>query len=215
MRPMRRFPRPCCPHRRRFIPRPSSSCIEKLAPRRRGLRQCRAHRAAARGATAGRARRLYQRAPRQRRKAFRWRWMRLIDEHWIAYPEFIAGALERHRAAQAQAAAAGPSVRYLDVILSRGLGPAPRGSVARRLRAERLCWWCRAAAPATRARAMRWQQFAAAARALAARGVPTVFVGPASAATAAAAARRGRRTVGIRSARCRRRNWRSSCARRG
>ena len=30
---------------------------------------------------------------RQRRKAFRWRWMRLIDEHWIAYPEFIAGHL--------------------------------------------------------------------------------------------------------------------------
>src|SRR6202021_1961742 len=56
--------------------------------------------------------------PRQRRKAFRWRWMRLIDEHWIAYPQFIAGRLglfERlkldllHR----------PTVRYLDVILSR------------------------------------------------------------------------------------------------
>jgi spore coat polysaccharide biosynthesis predicted glycosyltransferase SpsG len=55
---------------------------------------------------------------RQRRKAFRWRWMRLIDEHWIAYPQFIAGGfalLERikldllHR----------PTVRYLDVILSR------------------------------------------------------------------------------------------------
>jgi glycosyltransferase involved in cell wall biosynthesis len=56
--------------------------------------------------------------PRQRRKAFRLRWMRLIDEHWIAYPEFIAGSLtwvERcklhlmHR----------PRVRYLDVILAR------------------------------------------------------------------------------------------------
>jgi hypothetical protein len=55
---------------------------------------------------------------RQRRKAFRWRWMRLLDEHWIAYPQFIAGRLgflERvkldllHR----------PAVRYLDVILSR------------------------------------------------------------------------------------------------
>src|SRR6202051_4063572 len=29
---------------------------------------------------------------RQRRRAFRWHWMRLIDEHWIAYPEFIAGS---------------------------------------------------------------------------------------------------------------------------
>ena len=28
---------------------------------------------------------------RQRRKAFRWQWMPLIDEHWIAYPQFIAG----------------------------------------------------------------------------------------------------------------------------
>ena len=30
---------------------------------------------------------------RQRRKAFRWRWLKLLDEHWIAYPEFIAGKL--------------------------------------------------------------------------------------------------------------------------
>lgn len=29
---------------------------------------------------------------RQRRKAFRPEWMRRIDEHWIAYPEFIAGS---------------------------------------------------------------------------------------------------------------------------
>jgi len=29
---------------------------------------------------------------RQRYKAFRLRWMRLIDEHWISYPELIAGA---------------------------------------------------------------------------------------------------------------------------
>jgi ADP-heptose:LPS heptosyltransferase len=29
---------------------------------------------------------------RQRRKAFRPQWMRAMDEHWVAYPEFIAGA---------------------------------------------------------------------------------------------------------------------------
>jgi hypothetical protein len=55
---------------------------------------------------------------RQRRKAFRWRWMRLIDEHWIAYPEFIAGNLswwERFKLARLGR----PTVRYLDVILSR------------------------------------------------------------------------------------------------
>jgi hypothetical protein len=60
---------------------------------------------------------------RQRRKAFRWRWMRLIDEHWIAYPEFIAGNLswwERFSLARLGR----PTVRYLDVILSRIEEPA-------------------------------------------------------------------------------------------
>jgi len=60
---------------------------------------------------------------RQRRKAFRLRWMRLLDEHWIAYPEFIAGGLTlmerlKHRWMGR------PTVRYLDVILSRAT-PAP------------------------------------------------------------------------------------------
>jgi ADP-heptose:LPS heptosyltransferase len=55
---------------------------------------------------------------RQRRKAFRWRWMRLLDEHWIAYPQFIAGELgwlERFKLKRLGR----PVVRYLDVILSR------------------------------------------------------------------------------------------------
>lgn len=55
---------------------------------------------------------------RQRRKAFRWRWMRLLDEHWIAYPEFVAGDLswtERFKLKRLGT----PTVRYLDVILSR------------------------------------------------------------------------------------------------
>jgi UDP:flavonoid glycosyltransferase YjiC (YdhE family) len=44
--------------------------------------------------------------------------MRLIDEHWIAYPQFIAGPLgllERFKLDRVQR----PAVRYLDVILSR------------------------------------------------------------------------------------------------
>lgn len=60
---------------------------------------------------------------RQRRKAFRWRWMRLLDEHWIAYPELIAGGftwLERFKLKRLGR----PTVRYLDVILSR---KAPEG----------------------------------------------------------------------------------------
>jgi ADP-heptose:LPS heptosyltransferase len=31
--------------------------------------------------------------PRQRHKAFRLKWLGIIDEHWIAYPEFIAGSV--------------------------------------------------------------------------------------------------------------------------
>jgi hypothetical protein len=61
---------------------------------------------------------------RQRRKAFRLRWMRLIDEHWIAYPEFIAGSLTfierlKHRLLRR------PTVRYLDVIFSRARPASP------------------------------------------------------------------------------------------
>ena len=54
---------------------------------------------------------------RQRRKAFRWRWLKLIDEHWIAYPEFIAGSLsfaERFKLKLRPV-----QIRFLDVILSR------------------------------------------------------------------------------------------------
>jgi hypothetical protein len=65
---------------------------------------------------------------RQRRKAFRLRWMRLIDEHWIAYPEFIAGAMsfvERLKLRLMRR----PVLRYLDVILdSHPLDPRPVAS---------------------------------------------------------------------------------------
>ena len=52
--------------------------------------------------------------------------MRLIDEHWIAYPEFIAGelsALERLKLRLLRR----PTVRYLDVICSR---PTPEQRAA-------------------------------------------------------------------------------------
>jgi hypothetical protein len=55
---------------------------------------------------------------RQRRKAFRWRWMRLLDEHWIAYPESLAGALDWWERFKLKGLGR-PTVRYLDVILSR------------------------------------------------------------------------------------------------
>ena len=60
---------------------------------------------------------------RQRRKAFRLSWMALIDEHWIAYPEFIAGSLglwERMKLRLMRR----PRVRYLDVVLARAASPS-------------------------------------------------------------------------------------------
>jgi hypothetical protein len=61
---------------------------------------------------------------RQRRKAFRWRWLPLIDEHWIAYPEFIAGSLSVFERLKLKFH---PDVqlRFLDVILSRDTGARP------------------------------------------------------------------------------------------
>ncbi len=64
---------------------------------------------------------------RQRRKAFRVRWMCMIDEHWIAYPQFIAGAphlLERLKLKWLGR----PTVRYLDAVL-----PPPDAKLAARM----------------------------------------------------------------------------------
>jgi hypothetical protein len=58
---------------------------------------------------------------RQRRRAFRLAWMRLIDEHWIAYPKLIAGELGLVERAKRKLLHR-PVVRYLDVIMAR---PAP------------------------------------------------------------------------------------------
>jgi ADP-heptose:LPS heptosyltransferase len=65
---------------------------------------------------------------RQRNKAFRVRWMRLIDEHWIAYPEFIAGELKFMERLKRKLLRR-PAVRYLDVILTRE-SPALRVGMA-------------------------------------------------------------------------------------
>lgn len=53
---------------------------------------------------------------RQRRRAYRLRWLRLVDEHWIAYPEFIAGAPTFRERAKA-AVMGRPVARYLDCLI--------------------------------------------------------------------------------------------------
>jgi UDP:flavonoid glycosyltransferase YjiC (YdhE family) len=111
---------------------------------------------------------------RQRRKAFRWRWMRLIDEHWIAYPRFIAGGLsplERFKLRWLRR----PTVRYLDVIVSRAAaGAAPAGIAANSY--VLLVPGGGTGHPGAHDAVA---QFLGAARILAMDGVTTLFVGPA------------------------------------
>ena len=66
--------------------------------------------------------------PRQRNKAFRLRWMRILDEHWIAYPQFVAGQLRLMERLKLRFMRR-PEVRYLDVILARVGDVARRPSV--------------------------------------------------------------------------------------
>lgn len=115
---------------------------------------------------------------RQRRKAFRWRWMRLIDEHWIAYPEFIAGRLGFFEKLKLRTLAR-PTVRYLDVILSRA-DPARRGEVLARAGCTvgdfvLVIPGGGTGHPGAEEAASKFQQ---AARSLAAHGTATVYVGP-------------------------------------
>jgi hypothetical protein len=116
---------------------------------------------------------------RQRRRAFRLAWMRLVDEHWIAYPKLIAGELGFIERAKLKLLGR-PVVRYLDVIMARPVRSSPT-----------------AARSASQALAPRSEvvvipgggtghpdaqdaagQFLTAARNLAAAGFATIFVGP-------------------------------------
>lgn len=61
---------------------------------------------------------------RQRRRGFRLRWMRHLDEHWMAWPEFIAGGLGPLERLKLRALGR-PRVRYLDTLLPPRVDPAP------------------------------------------------------------------------------------------
>jgi hypothetical protein len=68
--------------------------------------------------------------PRQRHKAFRLRWMRLLDEHWIPYPEFAGGALTGLERLKLRLMGR-PRIRYLDDALPRPDEGAQRATLAR------------------------------------------------------------------------------------
>ncbi|MEP6884274.1 MAG: glycosyltransferase [Gammaproteobacteria bacterium] len=122
---------------------------------------------------------------RQRRKAFRWRWMSRIDEHWIAYPEFIAGSLGFFERLKLKVAG-GPRVRYLDVILSRA-DPAQRAAILARAGCDSGSFVLVVPGGGTGHPGVddAADRFRAAARTLAAAGTATVYVGPAQASGAA------------------------------
>jgi hypothetical protein len=115
---------------------------------------------------------------RQRRKAFRWRWMRLIDEHWIAYPQFVAGALSflEHLKLHLMGR---PVVRYLDVILSK-FEAADIEAASAKISCPAGSYVLVIPGGGTgHPRATdAVGEFHAAAKMLAAGGAPTVFVGP-------------------------------------
>jgi UDP:flavonoid glycosyltransferase YjiC (YdhE family) len=124
---------------------------------------------------------------RQRRKAFRWRWMPLIDEHWIAYPEFLAGklrTLERFKLKLLR----GPRVRYLDVISSRAAPVAPAALAAllswAGLEAQRYVLMVPGGGTGHPGARGATAQFLEAGRELAASRVVTAFVGPADSSAA-------------------------------
>jgi len=112
---------------------------------------------------------------RQRRRAFRVSWMRLIDEHWIAYPKLVAGDLGLVERAKLRLLGR-PVVRYLDVILSRAAAPpGAAADAARAARVEVLVIPGGGTGHPGAEDAAR--QFLIAARNLAAGGVATLFVG--------------------------------------
>jgi glycosyltransferase involved in cell wall biosynthesis len=123
---------------------------------------------------------------RQRRKAFRMRWMRLLDEHWIAYPQFIAGRLRFFEKLRLRMLGR-PAVRYLDVILSR-TDAAQQSAILSRLAfaAGTFVLVIPGGGTGHPGAHDATSRFMAAARALAAGGVPTVYVGPGDAHATAA-----------------------------
>jgi predicted glycosyltransferase len=125
--------------------------------------------------------------PRQRRKAFRWHWMRLIDEHWIAYPEFIAGSLKFVEKLKLKMVGR-PVVRYLDVILPHADLDRRAAILARAgCGAGTFVLVVPGGGTGHPGADDAVGQFRSAARALAARGVATVYVGPMSAGAGAGA----------------------------
>ena len=113
---------------------------------------------------------------RQRRRAFRWRWLSLIDEHWLAYPEFLSGALTTVERLKLRWMHRAPP-RYLDVILPAS-DPALNAAVLERFRLtqESFALFVPGGGTGHPGALDAVSVFTEAAQALAASGVPTLLV---------------------------------------
>ncbi len=136
-----------------------------------------------RAARAGGARVVYVSSrSRQRRKAFRLSWMRLLSEHWIAYPRFIAGELGAWEKLKLRMLGR-PRVRFVDTVLpavpAAAVGPVAGADFVLVVPGGGTAHPGAHAAP---------RIISAAAAALALRGIRTVLVGVVDAADTAAAA---------------------------
>lgn len=122
---------------------------------------------------------------RKRFKASRLRWMRLIDEHWIAFPRFIAGGPVPFEAIKRRLLGK-PEPRYLDIVLPP-MDCAERATPLLDLESSGppvLVVPGGGAAPPNAPDAP--ARFRAAAAILAQTGVQTVYVGPGDGAAPAA-----------------------------
>jgi hypothetical protein len=126
---------------------------------------------------------------RQRHRAFRSTWMRLLDEHWIAYPRFIAGDLGMRERLKLRLLRR-PKVRFLDAVLPEP-DPMRAAAVLRRfdLQANAYLLIVPGGGTGHPGASHAPEVLAMAARQLALAGVPTLLVGASLKPMDAAAAR--------------------------
>jgi len=117
--------------------------------------------------------------PRQRRKAFRLKWLPLLDEHWIAWPEFMAGPLSGSERLKMRYGARRPTVRFFDTIVPTPTD-AESAAVAARfgLEPEQFALVVPGGGGAHPGARQGPRTMAAAALRLARTGHPTLLVGP-------------------------------------
>ncbi|HET7756446.1 MAG TPA: hypothetical protein VFK87_04235, partial [Steroidobacteraceae bacterium] len=114
---------------------------------------------------------------RQRARGFRLRWMGLIDEHWIAYPQFIAGALGPLERLKLRVLGR-PRIRYVDALLPPPDAALAAGCLARfGLRAREYVLIVPGGGSGHPGAEDAPAIIAAAAAAIAARGAETLLVG--------------------------------------